>query len=101
MSAMPTESEFADLRSRVEAAEIKIAQLQGSFGFITTQLRDIQLYMHAKFEQIDRRLDGVDAKFVTMDAKFVKMDQKLDALPAVIARTMTELLDARLPPRPS
>ena len=86
---MTVQAEITELRRRVEASELQIAELQGSFGFISNQLRDIQRYMHAKFSEVDTRLDKMDSKLDAMNAK-------IDSLPAILARTMTELLDARL-----
>ena len=39
--------ELKDLKRRVDFAETRLSQLEGPFGFISSQLRDIHLYMHA------------------------------------------------------
>lgn len=92
-----------DLRRRLELAETKLSQQAGQFEFITGQLRDVQLYVHARFADMDEqfakvharidRLDGkvdrleakVDRIDSKMDAKFAQVDAKLDALPRILA----------------
>jgi len=53
------ENELKDLKRRVDLAETRLSQLEGQFGFISGQLRDIRLYMHARFDDIDRNIDGL------------------------------------------
>jgi hypothetical protein len=60
--AMDVEKELKDLKRRVDLAETRLSQLKGQFGFISGQLRDIQLYMHARFDEIDAKIEGVDGK---------------------------------------
>lgn len=58
---MPTdlEKDIRDLKRRLDLAETRLSQLEGQFGFISGQLRDIQLYMHARFDDLDGKLDGL------------------------------------------
>ena len=77
MTIEVTSKEFADLKRRVELAETRIAQQAGTFEFITGQLRDVQLYMYAKFAELDARFDRLDQRFDRMEAK---MDQKIGEL---------------------
>ena len=93
------EKEFRDLKRRVDLAETRLSQLEGKFEFISGQLRDIQLYLHARFDDIDQRFERMDQRFERMDQRFERMDQrfermdqrlerlesKVDALPRVIA----------------
>jgi len=51
--------EVNDLKRRVDLAETRL--LEGLFGFISGQLRDIQLYMHNRFDDIGRKIDGLRA----------------------------------------
>jgi tetrahydromethanopterin S-methyltransferase subunit G len=57
--AIDLEKEVKDLKRRVDLAETRLSQLEGQFGFISAQLRDIQLYMHARFDDIDQKIDGL------------------------------------------
>jgi chaperonin cofactor prefoldin len=73
--AMDFAKELSELKRRVELAETRLAQIDGRFGFISEQLRDVQLYLHAKFGSLDSRLDTIE--------------QKVDALPRAIAEMLT------------
>ena len=78
------QSQISELRSRLDLTETRVGQLEGRFEFVSGQLRDIQLYMHRKFGEIDQRFDRLESKFSQLDAK-------VDALPRVLA----EMLDER------
>lgn len=78
MDAATTAREIADLKRRLDLAETKLSQQAGQFEFISGQLRDIQLYMHARFGDQDRRFDAVDGGLA--DIK-----REVKALPRVIA----------------
>ncbi len=73
--AMDLEKEVKDLKRRVDLAETRLSQLEGQFGFISAQLKDIQLYMHGRFDDIDRKIDGVNGK----------IDALRNELPQIIA----------------
>ncbi len=60
--AIDLEKEVKDLKRRVDLAETRLSQLEGPFGFISGQLRDIQLYMPTRFDDIDRKIDGVNGR---------------------------------------
>ena len=103
MSLEALTKEVADLKRRLEIAETKLSQQAGQFEFITGQLRDVQLYMHARFDDADKRFDDADKRFdgidrqlaalkSEMNAKFAAMDAKIDALPRVMAEVLAELL---------
>ena len=97
--------EVAELKRRVDLAETKLAQQAGQFEFITGQLRDVQLYMHARFEDVDTQLGAIKATIAAMDAKFegkfaaleakfdskfATLEAKVDALPRVIAELLAK-----------
>ena len=79
------EKEFRDLKRRVDLAETRLSQLEGKFEFISGQLRDIQLYMHARFDDIDQRFERMDQRFETFEHRLERLESKVDALPRVIA----------------
>lgn len=60
--AIDLEKEVKDLKRRVDLAETRLSQLEGQFGFISGQLRDIQLYMHTRFDDMDQKIDGLRAE---------------------------------------
>jgi flagellar capping protein FliD len=71
--AMNVEAEIRDLKRRV-------GEIEGSFGFLTQQLKSVHkdlLTFQAKTEQ---RFDEVDQKFAAVDARFDKVDGRLDRL---------------------
>ena len=56
---MDVEKELRDRKRRVDLAETRLSQLEGRFEFISGQLRDIQLYLHARFDDIDAKIEGL------------------------------------------
>ena len=74
--AMNLERELQDLKRRVDLAETRLSQLEGQFGFISGQLEDIQLYMHARFDEHAQRLERIEAQ--------------VSELPRVIVETVRE-----------
>lgn len=92
MSIETLTRDVADLKRRVDLAETKLSQQTGQFEFITRQQRDVQLYMHGRFADVDQRLDtleskvdGLGAKVDGLGARFDGFESKVDALPRVIA----------------
>ena len=84
--AVDLEKEFKDLKRRVDLAETRLSQLfEGQFGFISGQLRDIQLYMHARFDDIDRKFDGVAGK----------IDGLRNDLPQIVANAVVDVMRER------
>ena len=76
MPSMDHDKEIREIKRRLDMAEAKVSQQTGQFEFITSQPRDIQLYIHARFGDIDERLDRIEGK--------------VDALPRVIAELIDE-----------
>lgn len=98
MSLETLTNQVRELTRRLDLAETKLAQQAGQFEFITGQLRDVQLYMHARFADIDKQFLAVNARFDKMDARFDKMDHRLDTMEAKIdalPRVLAELLAKR------
>ena len=82
--AVDLEKELRDLKRRVDFAETRLSQLEGQFGFISGQLRDIQLYMHARFDD-HRKFDGVAGK----------VDDLRNDLPQIFASAVTNVMRPR------
>ena len=78
MSLETLTREVADLKRRIDLAETKAAQLAGQFEFISGQLRDVQLYMHARFGDMDEQFGKLHERLNGIEAK-------LDAMPRAIA----------------
>jgi chaperonin cofactor prefoldin len=90
MTVEALQAEVRDLKRRLDLTETRVGQLEGRFEFITGQLKDIQLYMHAKFSDIDARFDRMEARQDRMEKKFDQMEQKIDALPRVLAEMLAK-----------
>ena len=82
--------EIVSLKQRVDLAETRLSQVEGRFEFISGQLRDIQLYQHAKFAQIDSRLDKHDARFDRIDKRLDDLTAEVRALPRAIAELIAK-----------
>ena len=109
---MPTvdtlQTDVRDLKRRLELTETRVTQLEGRFEFVSGQLRDIQLYMHAKFGDVETRLDRIDVRLDRIDvrldrlenaqaelkrdmnARFNEVNAKIDALPRVLAELLAK-----------
>jgi chaperonin cofactor prefoldin len=77
------QSEVRDLKRRLDLTETRVGQMEGRFEFVSGQLKDIQLYMHAKFGDIESRFDR-------MEIRQDRMEQKIDALPRVLAEMLAK-----------
>lgn len=90
MAQMDVDKEIRDLKRRLDLAETRLSQMDGRFELISGQLRDIQLYMHARFGDIDGRLDKVEGRFDKIDGRLDTMDTKIDALPRAVAELIAK-----------
>jgi chaperonin cofactor prefoldin len=98
------QTEVRDLKRRLELTETRVTQMEGRFEFVSGQLRDIQLYLHAKFGDIEDTLTGIksdvaglkiaqsktDVKVDTLNGKLDALNAKVDALPSVLAEMLAK-----------
>ncbi len=89
---MNYEAEIRELKRRLDLAETRFSQHMGQFEFISGQLRDAQLYMHARFADMDKRFDGVDKRFAGADKRFDKVESEM----ADLKRLMEDRFNAVL-----
>ena len=89
---MDYDAEIRDLKRRV-------GELEGGFGFLTNQVRDVhrdllgfQQATEQRFDSVDRRFDKLDQKVDRLDGRMENLDAKVDALPHALAETMREVL---------
>ena len=98
---MPTDdtlqTEVRDLKRRLELTETRVTQLEGRFEFVVGQLRDIQLYMHAKFGDMEQRFDRIESRLDRLETgqtdikrELSTMNAKIDALPRVLAELLAK-----------
>ena len=59
--------------------------MTGQFGFISGQLRDIQRYMHVRFDDLARKFDGVAGK----------VDGLRNDLPQIVVSAVTDVMRQR------
>jgi len=114
---MDIDKELRDLKRRLDLAETRLAQLDGRFEFVSGQLRDIQLSLHARTEGLDKRFDelmhwletdalapeadddaliGIDMRLASFEAKALDLDTaikaldgKVETLPRLVAELVT------------
>ncbi len=71
---------MAMLESKLAKLDERVITLEGQFDFISRQLRDLQMFVHTKFEQVDRRLDTIDRRLDKIDRRLDKIDGRLDKI---------------------
>jgi predicted RNase H-like nuclease (RuvC/YqgF family) len=94
--SMNVEAEIRDLKRRV-------SELEGSFGFLTQQVKTMHRDLLAFQEKTEQRFDQVDKRFDKIDGRLDKVDSRLDHLdrdvrelrtdmPKIVGDTMREVL---------
>lgn len=90
--------EIRELKRRLDLAETRLSQVEGRFEFVSGQLRDIQLYLHARFDDVDKRFERVEQtqeqhtqEFRDVNRNLERLSSQIDSLP----RIMAELLSGR------
>jgi uncharacterized protein YoxC len=97
--SMNVEAEIRDLKRRV-------GELEGSFGFLTQQVKSIHRDLLAFQEKTEQRFDEVNGRFDKIDARFDKVDSSVNRvdkeikdlrrdMPGIVAETMRDVLDKR------
>jgi hypothetical protein len=87
--AMNVEAEIRDLKRRV-------SELEGSFGFLTQQVKAVHKDLLEFQEKTEQRFDKVDGGLNKIDSKFDLLDRGLRGLrsdlPKIVGETMREVL---------
>ncbi len=94
--AMDVEAEIRDLKRRV-------SEIEGSFGFLTGQVKGVHTDLlrfeektDRKFREHDTRFDRVDARLDSIERKIdVRVDGLAKALPVIVADVMRGVLRER------
>lgn len=84
---MDIETRVRDLERRLELTEMRLSQHAGQFEFISGQLRDIQLYLHAKFADLDQRLGVTDERLNSMEDS---LRREIQAIPRAVAEILSD-----------
>src|SRR6266704_256837 len=69
--AMNVEAEIRDLKRRV-------SELEGSFGFLTNQVKGVHKDLLGFQEKTEQRFDRIDGRFEQVDGSLRKVDGRLD-----------------------
>ena len=85
--SMNLEAEIRDLKRRV-------GELEGSFGFLTQQVKAAHKDLLAFEEKTEQRFKNVDERFDQVDRRFDQLDSKVDglakALPGIVGDAVRE-----------
>ena len=71
--SMDVEAEIRDLKRRV-------GEIEGSFGFLTQQIKGVHKDLLAFEAKAEQRFDKVDKRFEQVDKRFDRLEQKVDGL---------------------
>lgn len=90
---MDVEAEIRDLKRRV-------SELEGSFGFLTEQVRGVHKDLLRFEEKTDAKLREHDGRFDRLDAKIDAVERKIDvkvdglakALPIIMSDAVREVM---------
>ena len=101
---MNVEAEIRDLKRRV-------SELEGSFGFLTDQVKGVHKDLLAFQEKTEQRFDRIDGRFEQVDGRLHKVDGRLDRvesrldhidikdlrhdMPGIVGDAMREVLHER------
>jgi uncharacterized protein YoxC len=104
--ALNVEAEIRDLKRRV-------SELEGSFGFLTNQVKGVHKDLLGFQEKTEQRFDRIDGRFEQVDGSLRKVDGRLDKvegrldhieksvkdlrhdMPSIVGETMREVLRER------
>ncbi len=87
-----------DVEAEIRELKRRVGELEGSFGFLTGQLRDVHRSLLSfqgetvgRFDGVDARFDGVDARFDRVDARFDRVDARFDRVEGRLDRVEEEV----------
>ncbi len=90
--AMNVEAEIRDLKRRV-------SELEGSFGFLTQQVRTVHKDLLAfeekteqRFKNVDRRFDRLEGKVDRLEGKVDGLDRKIDSKVDGLAKALPRIV---------
>jgi|HubBroStandDraft_1064217.scaffolds.fasta_scaffold131105_2 hypothetical protein len=90
--AMDVEAEIRDLKRRV-------SELEGSFGFLTEQVRGVHKDLLAFEARTEQRFEAVDERFDKVDGRLDRVEREVrglrEEMPRIVGDTMREVLRER------
>ena len=85
---------IATLEAKLAKLDERVITLEGQFDFISRQLRDLQMFVHAKFEQVDRRFDAVEGRLGKIEGRLDKIDGRLDRIEVTLKEMPRAIVEA-------
>jgi hypothetical protein len=92
---MDVESEIRDLKRRV-------GEIEGTYGFLSGQVREVhravlgfQEQSNERFDTLEGRMDGIDGRMDRFDGRMGRFEQQLDALPRALAEIVRAEFERR------
>jgi predicted nuclease with TOPRIM domain len=92
---MDVEAEIRDLKRRV-------GELEGSFGFLTGQLRDVhrsllgfQEEAYERFDRLEGKTERLEGRVGRLETRFDQLDRKVDELPRALAEVVRAEFERR------
>lgn len=92
---MDVEAEIRDLKRRV-------GELEGSYSFLTGQLRDVhrsvlgfQAQTNERFDTLEGKVDGLEGKVDGLEHRFDGLERNVDQLPRALAEVVRAEFDRR------
>jgi flagellar capping protein FliD len=82
--SMNVEAEIRDLKRRV-------GELEGSFGFLTQQIKSVHKDLLAFQAKMDQQFEKVEGRFDKVDGRFDKMDGRLDLVERGLRNLRTDM----------
>ncbi len=90
--SMNVEAEIRDLKRRV-------SELEGSFGFLTQQVKTVHKDLLAFQAKTEQRFDQVDGRLDKIDGRFDHLDRGLRGLrtdmPKIVGDAMREVINGK------
>ncbi len=81
---MNVEAEIRDLKRRV-------SELEGSFGFLTQQIKSVHKDLLAFQEKTEQRFDRLESKIDSLDRKIdTKVDGLTKSLPGIVSDALSD-----------
>jgi hypothetical protein len=95
-----------DIEAEIRDLKLCVGGTEGSFGFLTQQLKSVHRDLLAFQAKTEQKFDEMDARFDKVDDKFEKVDSRLDRvekevrglrtdMPRIVGDVMREVLRER------
>jgi hypothetical protein len=95
-----------DVEAEIRELKRRVGELEGSFGFLTQQIKGVhkdllafQARTEERFGVIEGRLDRMDGRLDRMDSRFDRIDTEIRGLrtdmPRIVGEVMRDVLRER------